>query len=216
MLISFFLIDATFALSTLEHQLVEYIHRPVDKEFNLDSIPVIRKSQEQEEHRRKCIKNKLYYKVVHALNIGTRANDSSTPLLSVPTQSPAPGHNDISKLDQQVVYAEKLSSHFASFGPLFKSSSAIALTESETEYVVTCVKHTFSKHLVFQFNCTNTLNDQLLEDVHMVMQPDDEDSLIQIAEIPAEKLEYDVTNIIYVAFEQQDPEELGNGEYTHK
>ncbi|KAG2201092.1 hypothetical protein INT47_010844 [Mucor saturninus] len=188
--------DATFALSTLERQLVEYIHQPADKEFNLNSVPVISKSQEQEERRR------------------TRANDPSTPLLSVPSHTPASGHPHISKMDQQEVYAEKLSSHFSSFGPLFKSSSPIALTESETEYVVTCIKHTFSKHLVFQFNCTNTLNDQLLEDVHMVMQPE-EDGFIQVAEVAAEKLEYDVPNIIYVAFEQEDPEELANVTFTN-
>lgn len=113
-------------------------------------------------------------------------------------------------MDQQEVYAEKLSSHFSSFGPLFKSSRPIALTETETEYLVTCIKHTFTKHLVFQFNCTNTLNDQLLENVQMVMQPKEE-GLIQIVEILAEKLEYDVTNIIYVAFEQEDPEAVANG-----
>ena len=40
---------------------------------------------------------------------------------------------------------------FADLGPLFKSSDkAVELTESETEYVVRCVKHTFSKHIVFQ------------------------------------------------------------------
>lgn len=135
--------------------------------------------------------------------------------MSVPTQAPASAHTNISNHDQQTMYAEKLSSHFSSFGPLFKSSSEpIALTESETEYVVTCIKHTFSRHVVFQFDCINTLNDQLLQDVHMVMQPE-EDGLIQVAEIAAEKLEYDVTNTIYVAFEQEDPEELGNGTFIN-
>ena len=40
---------------------------------------------------------------------------------------------------------------FADLGPLFKSSDRpVELTESETEYVVRCVKHTFNKHLVLQ------------------------------------------------------------------
>ena len=40
---------------------------------------------------------------------------------------------------------------FSGLGPLFKSSDRpVKLTESETEYVVRCVKHTFNKHLVFQ------------------------------------------------------------------
>ena len=36
-------------------------------------------------------------------------------------------------------------------GPLFKSSpEPVALTESETEYVIRCTKHTFPEHMVFQ------------------------------------------------------------------
>ena len=54
--------------------------------------------------------------------------------------------------------AEQLAAipEFAGLGPLFKSSStAIDLTESETEYVVRCVKHVFKNHVVFQvsFEC---------------------------------------------------------------
>ena len=40
---------------------------------------------------------------------------------------------------------------FSKLGPLFKSADKpLELTESETEYVVRCVKHTFQKHIVFQ------------------------------------------------------------------
>ena len=39
----------------------------------------------------------------------------------------------------------------ANVGPLFKSSNLpIELTESETEYNVRCIKHTFPHHIVFQ------------------------------------------------------------------
>ena len=38
------------------------------------------------------------------------------------------------------------------------------LTEAETEYMVACIKHIFPEHVVLQLNCTNTINDQLLED----------------------------------------------------
>lgn len=54
---------------------------------------------------------------------------------------------------------------FQALGPLFKSSDPVQLTEAETEYVVRCIKHTFARHMVFQFDCTNTLNDQLLQKV---------------------------------------------------
>ena len=50
-------------------------------------------------------------------------------------------------------------------GELFKSSTPVNLTEMETEIFVRCTKHVFSQHLVLQFDCTNTLQDQLLENV---------------------------------------------------
>lgn len=35
-------------------------------------------------------------------------------------------------------------------GPLYKSSESVELTESETEYVIKCIKHSFANHLVLQ------------------------------------------------------------------
>ena len=44
-------------------------------------------------------------------------------------------------------------------GPLFKSSNLpVELTESETEYVVRCVKHTFPHHMVFQVSVESYLS----------------------------------------------------------
>lgn len=57
--------------------------------------------------------------------------------------------------------------------------------------------------IVLQFNCTNTLNDQLLEDVVMMMQPDiDECGLEQVASISSAKLEYNVPGVLYLAFQK--------------
>ncbi len=50
----------------------------------------------------------------------------------------------------------------------------VALTESETEYGVTVVKHVFADHVVLQFNLTNTLNDQKLENVRVVLEGGDQ------------------------------------------
>lgn len=55
--------------------------------------------------------------------------------------------------DPSLSSAEQLASipEFSQLGPLFRSSDKpVELTESETEYVVRCVKHVFSKHMVFQ------------------------------------------------------------------
>lgn len=47
----------------------------------------------------------------------------------------------------------------------YQSSAPVELTEAETEYAVNVVKHIFDTHVVFQYNCTNTIPEQLLEDV---------------------------------------------------
>lgn len=55
--------------------------------------------------------------------------------------------------ESQSSYAKQLSEvpELAEYGPVLKSSSKpVELTESETEYVVACVKHVFTEHIVFQ------------------------------------------------------------------
>ena len=56
-----------------------------------------------------------------------------------------------------------------------KFPAAVALTESETEYGVSCIKHVFAGHVVLQFNLSNTLNDQKLENVRVVLEGGDQD-----------------------------------------
>lgn len=54
--------------------------------------------------------------------------------------------------DSQSVHSATFASvpSLASLGTLFKSSNPIELTESETEYVVSCIKHVLPEHVVFQ------------------------------------------------------------------
>lgn len=56
-----------------------------------------------------------------------------------------------------------------SFGPIFKTNEPVELTEPETEYRVRCIKHVFPKHLLLQFECTNTLTDIILENAYVVL-----------------------------------------------
>lgn len=55
--------------------------------------------------------------------------------------------------ETQSAYAAQLAAvpELASYGTVFNSSAKpVPLTESETEYLVTCVKHLFKEHVVFQ------------------------------------------------------------------
>jgi len=126
----------------------------------------------------------------------TKTNAEATPT-AAKVAAPAATRQD--------VYAEQLGSipQLAGYGSLFKSSSKpIQLTESETEYVVTCIKHTFAEHMVFQFNCTNTLNDQILENVTVEMETGDEAEVV--AYIPCPSLVYSVPGTTYTCVQFSD------------
>ena len=58
---------------------------------------------------------------------------------------------------------------------------------------------------LLQFDCLNTLNDQLLENVHVQVEPPDGYQLVRV--IPCPRLPYSETGVTYVVL--QFPEELG-------
>jgi coatomer subunit gamma len=64
----------------------------------------------------------------------------------------------------------------AHLGRAFRSSIPVPLTESETEYVVNCTKHIFTNHVVLQFSVQNTIDNQRLDNVTVLV--DDSDSEI--------------------------------------
>ncbi|XP_010530844.1 PREDICTED: coatomer subunit gamma-like [Tarenaya hassleriana] len=101
-------------------------------------------------------------------------------------------------------YERLLSSipEFAGFGKLFKSSSPVELTESETEYAVNVVKHIFDSHVVFQYNCMNTIPEQLLERVTVVVDASEAEEFSEVASKPLNSLPYDSPGQAFVAFEK--------------
>lgn len=132
------------------------------------------------------------------------------------------------------MFVEKFATipEIAKLGPLFKSSQPVELTESETEYVVRCVKHIFTDHMVLQFDCTNTLNDQLLENVyvqarlsslirtaalhqlalprlfHLCLQLEVPAGFEIVHVIPCPRLEYNVNGVCYVILATVSMEDL--------
>ncbi|XP_046391751.1 coatomer subunit gamma [Ischnura elegans] len=78
----------------------------------------------------------------------------------------------------------------------FRSVEPVELTESETEYVVRCIKHVYKDHLLLQFECTNTLNDQLLENVRVQLECPEDFEVVK--EVPLSHLPYSETHSSYV------------------
>ncbi|CAK8576510.1 unnamed protein product [Lathyrus sativus] len=91
---------------------------------------------------------------------------------------------------------------FANFGKLFKSSAPVELTEAETEYAVNVVKHIFDTHVVFQYNCTSTIPEQLLEDVFVIVDASEAEEFSQVFSKPVRSLPYDSPGQTFVAFEK--------------
>lgn len=115
------------------------------------------------------------------------------------------------------------------------STTPAQLTESETEYQVTCVKHIFTEHVVFQvtdaclsafrkiltffqFNVSNTLPDTVLEQVSVIMQPQSEDcGLTEDFIIPLPSLTASTSpSVVYVSFTRNEQYALASFQCTLK
>lgn len=87
----------------------------------------------------------------------------------------------------------------ASVGRAFRTSAETALTETEMEYVVRCVKHVFEKHIVLQFSVLNTIDDQRLQHVRVEVEVEDPDAYEVENTIPAAVARYGEASHCFVS-----------------
>merc|ERR1719148_512908 len=83
-----------------------------------------------------------------------------------------PFGNDVAPMKKEIVdpaAAVYAIPELASLGRAFRSSPSVMLTESETEYVVQCTKHIFPTHVVLQFSVQNTIEEQRLDNVTVLV-----------------------------------------------
>uniref|UniRef100_A0A8C5LCC7 Coatomer subunit gamma n=1 Tax=Jaculus jaculus TaxID=51337 RepID=A0A8C5LCC7_JACJA len=166
----------TVSIPGLERALQQYTLEPSEKPFDLKSVPLATTPMAEQ-----------------------RTEATPTATVKQPEKVAA---------TRQEIFQEQLAAvpEFQELGPLFKSSpEPVALTESETEYVIRCTKHTFADHMVFQFDCTNTLNDQTLENVTVHMEPTEAYEVL--CHVPARSLPYNQPGTCYtlVALPKEDP-----------
>lgn len=94
----------------------------------------------------------------------------------------------------------------ASLGRAFRSSRPVPLTESETEYVVECIKHVFPNGaIVLQFTVTNTLEEQRLDNVTVAVDVDSAQFSVT-GEIPTEGITYGTTKNCFTVLQSNDGE----------
>ena len=185
-----------YSLSTFEHQLVMYVTADDKKTFavpfDLSMIPVVSHEQALAEER-------------------TQKLTSATPTLKAPSTGPKKaqvnGNADIqtSALADAQKHAEALMQipELRAHGALLSSSRPVELTESETEYVVSVIKHIYKQHLVLQYEIKNTMIDTVLEEVSVVATPSEEDeALEEDFTIPVAKLATEQPGTIFVSFKK--------------
>ncbi|XP_055336961.1 coatomer subunit gamma-2-like [Paramacrobiotus metropolitanus] len=166
------------SLVSLERALHSYVSAPTEEPFDLRSVPIV--TAEEKRPRPDA-----------ATATQVRAAAADTPGGGA-AATPATA----SAVDSYVETFKKMP-QIAALGPLFKSSAPVQLTEPETEYVVKCIKHTFAHDLVFQFDCTNTMNDQLLENVTVKVEAAADTGFVVDGTIPCAKLECNVPGTTY-------------------
>ena len=185
-----------FSLSTFEHQLVMYVTAG-DKAtfataFDMSAVPVVSHEQALAEER-------------------TKKLTSATPTLKAPSTGPKkpPSSSSTDGLASALVNAQKHSQELMQIpelkahGAVLRSSSVVELTESETEYVVTVIKHIYKQHIVLQYEIKNTLADTVLEEVSVVATPSEEDEdLVEDFIIPVSKLATNQPGTVYVSFKK--------------
>ncbi|CAM8922598.1 unnamed protein product [Rhodiola kirilowii] len=161
-------------LANLETSLKNY--EPSEEPFDINSVPKEIKSQ----------------------TVGDKKAPGKKPTgLGAPPSAPTYSVDAYQKLLSSIP-------EFSTFGKLFKSSTPVELTEAETEYAVSVVKHIFDRHVVFQYNCTNTVPELLLEEVTVIVDASEAEEFSEVVTKPLKSLPYDTPGQIFVAFEKPD------------
>ncbi|KAK7043055.1 coatomer subunit gamma [Paramarasmius palmivorus] len=138
--------ESVFSLAALESKLVAYVKEPAQP-LGFSDVPKISRIQASQQAAQEAARPSTLETI--GVPASTKKSDSPPP--------PAAA-------ERQPQYAQQLAKvpEFASYGPVLNSSATpVQLTESETEYQVTWVKHIFKERVVFQ----NTLPDTVIERV---------------------------------------------------
>jgi len=205
--------DSMFSLPVLEDQLAHYVNgssaEAFATPFDFSNVPVVTREQSLAEDRTKKLTTAT--PTLKAPSVGPKKTESSaaeaTASASVATQK----------------YAQQLAAipEFSSYGPVLKSSPVVELTESETEYVVSAVKHLFKEHVVLQYDIRNTLADYVLTDVTVISTPsateEGEESPIEDDGfiIPVPLLKQDEPGTVYTSFSRPSDSAFVSASFTN-
>jgi coatomer protein complex subunit gamma len=211
--------ESSYKLAALEESLQTYVQDPSasTSRFDASSVPRITRDEMRQEALR--AKNEAASKVAMAADgpstsrAGAAANAAAAAGAAGAAGNGAAG---ASPAEAASIYARELAAipQFKEYGKLLKSSAKAAeLTERETEYVVSAVKHVYAEHIVVQYNITNTLPDTVLENVAVVVGGAADAGLKEDFILPHALLSQDApSGVVYVSFTRvEGPDEFPQG-----
>lgn len=173
--------------------------------FDISTIPIVSHEQALAEER-------------------TKKLTTATPTLKAPSTGPKKAqtngatHGIASAAPATQLYAQQLAHipELKAYGGVLKSSSVIELTESETEYIVSAIKHIFKGHVVLQYEIKNTLPDTVLEQVSVIATPSEgAESLEEDFIVPVAKLSTEEPGTVYVAFKKSEDTTFPTTSFTN-
>lgn len=186
--------DVPVPLENLQAELLAYLEKPTNESFDIKIVSSKPKPKliSQEPGRPES----RHHEQAHAKQVSKEKKQSTLEVLSVP---------ELKALN---------------LGDLYYTIQSIGLTETETATRVTLVKHIFQHHVVFQYNITNTISEQLLKKITVDIEISDEDSGFEVEKIvPCDSISYDQTSEVYVAIRrpavQSEGVELKTCTFTH-
>jgi coatomer protein complex subunit gamma len=192
--------EATFSLASLETELASYVKDDSrhSTAFDLASVPKVSRE-------------------AAAAEVASSRPSALESINASSSKTPEPASAPATASETQSSYAAQIAAvpEFESYGQILKSSpKPIALTESETEYVVSAVKHVFKNNVVFQFNISNTIPDTVLEELSVIMGPQPDCGLTEDFIIPVESLAQEGSGAVYVSYTRIEPASYASGSFS--
>ncbi|KAF8819240.1 coatomer gamma subunit [Cardiosporidium cionae] len=178
--------ENSFSLDALCEELGEHIHANCDVRFDVTSLPT-----EFERTKDSIAAIDLLKGVSHSsgsVQATAPVGNSASPFHVIAT---ADSERDALKHVGDVVSSAEAGEHLL-------SSKLQVLTEREAEYNVAVRKHFYKSVVVLEFSVTNTLPNQILENVEISLRGFDEENWYIIGSVPIKILSYDVTDYAYV------------------
>ncbi|KAF8820172.1 coatomer gamma subunit [Cardiosporidium cionae] len=179
-------IENSISLDALCDELCEHINTNSDICFDISSLPT-------EAERTKYITTpedllKGASPNIDSVQVTATVGNDASPLRII---AAIDSERDILKHVEGVVSPAGAGEHLL-------SSKLQVLTEREAEYNVAVQKHFYASIVVLEFSITNTLPNQILENVEISLRGFDEGSWFIIGTVPIRKLLYDSPDYSYV------------------